>query len=189
MTKSILSPKNDFVFKLLFGEAENCKATTGLLSSVLKIDPEQLSDLSFLNPFLYQDSEKGKEGILDVKVKTKTAEIIDIEMQILKVPDLPERIFFYKSKLVLEQIGRGNDYSVIKKVYNIIITDHIYVKENPFYHNRFFDYNPDYATPFKKVSETHILELPKLPKKSDGALLWSWLKFFKVDSEEDLNMV
>jgi predicted transposase/invertase (TIGR01784 family) len=39
------------------------------------------------------------------------------------------------------------------------------------------------------VSEIHTLELPKLPQKSDGALLWSWLKFFKIDSEEDLNMV
>jgi predicted transposase/invertase (TIGR01784 family) len=68
---------------------------------VFKIDPEQLSDLSFLNPFLSRDSENDEEGILDVKVNTKAAEIIDIEMQSKRIPDFSERTLLYKSKIVL----------------------------------------------------------------------------------------
>jgi hypothetical protein len=45
---------------------------------------------------------------VDVRIKTKSGNIIDVEMQLNPFPHLEKRISFYKSKLIVEQIGEGS---------------------------------------------------------------------------------
>ena len=42
---------------------------------------------------------------------------------------------------------------------------------------------------FTDLLEIYTLELPKLPKESDGTDLYDWLGFIKASSEEELAMV
>jgi hypothetical protein len=51
-----------------------------------------------------------------------------------------ERIIFYLSKLITEQIGKGTDYENIKRGICIVITDYILAPESSVYHDQFFLY-------------------------------------------------
>ena len=147
-------------------------------------------DLEFLNPYLKQETALDKLGVLDVRLKTKSGKQIDIEMQMSPQADLAQRAAFYKAKMVIGQIGEGENYDVIQKVILILITDFVCVTEgDPVrYHHRFRHYDEVDGVVFGDIEETHIMELPKLPVEEDGSALWDWLRFIDSRDEEDLAM-
>ena len=63
----ILDPKNDYVFKRIFGHVGNEDITKDLLSAILgeKITSVELDN----NPILEKDLPDSKVGILDIKAK------------------------------------------------------------------------------------------------------------------------
>jgi len=122
-------------------------------------------------------------------VKTKSGKIINIEIQVVVTPDMRERIVFYDSKLITEQINSGDTHSVIKKVISIVITGERFIPEHEIYHDTFTFYSKKTNTELTDLIEIHTLELPKLPEKSDGTNLWNWMKFIAADSEEELKVL
>ena len=71
MDKEILSPTDDWIFKLLFGDERNKSILIDLLGSFVEL-PQEEFELTYLDTYLKPESEDDKLGILDVKVKTKT---------------------------------------------------------------------------------------------------------------------
>ena len=144
-----------------------------------------------LDPHLKPELESDKLGILDVRLKTKSGKIIDIEIQVAQVTNLFERISFYKSKMIIEQIGKHDWYDAIKKVICIVITDYSFIKSDNKgkYHHRFVFKDSEDDAVFGDVEEIHTLELPKLPKESDNSVLWEWGQFIKAEDEEGLTML
>jgi len=184
-----LSPKSDIMFKLLFGDERSVELLTDFLKSVLRLPADDYDEVSIVDPHLLREFMGDKLGILDVKVKTKSQKIIDIEIQVLPTPELRERVVFYSAKMITEQIGAGEDYSKIKRVISIIITDYALIPGSIKYHNRFTLYDPETDTEFTDVIEVNTLELVKLPEIGDGTELWAWMKFLSARSEEELSMV
>jgi predicted transposase/invertase (TIGR01784 family) len=99
-----------------------------------------------------------------------------------------ERLIFYDTGLITDQIDAGEVYSAIKRVITILIVDYVLIPESPRYHNRFTLYDPASAIEFTDLIEINTLELPKLPKIADN-YLWHWLRFLRAESKEDLDMV
>ena len=95
----IMSPKNDFVFKLIFGDEKNKDVLIAFLSAVLKLPKEDFGELEFLNTELLKEFKEDKKGILDVRVKTQNGKQIDIEIQVLPTDFMAERTVFYWSKM------------------------------------------------------------------------------------------
>ncbi|WP_461205399.1 PD-(D/E)XK nuclease family transposase [Clostridium sp. DL1XJH146] len=67
----IMSPKVDFVFKLIFGDEKNKDVLIAFLSAVLKLHKEEFKGIELLNTELLREFKEDKKGILDVRVKTK----------------------------------------------------------------------------------------------------------------------
>ena len=111
-----------------------------------------------------------------------------VEIQLWDFPQMRERIVFYDAGLITDQIDAGEDYSSIKRVITILITDYLLIHESGRYHNRFTLYDPESAIEFSDLIEIHTLELPKLPETADN-YLWHWLRFLRAESREDLEMV
>jgi predicted transposase/invertase (TIGR01784 family) len=84
---------------------------TDLLKAVLDLPPGEYEKVEIVDPHLLREAAGGKLGILDVKLKTKSGRVIDIEIQVFPAPELKERIAFYISKMVTEQIGAGDGYT------------------------------------------------------------------------------
>jgi len=188
MEKSLLSPKSDIVFKLLFGDEKSIEILTDFLKAVLDIPESDYEDVTIVDPHLLRQYQGDKLGILDVKVKTKSKKIIDIEIQVKPKPNLEKRVMLYLSKMIVEQVGAGIDYSKIQRAISIIITDYTLKPDNFNYHNRYLLTN-DAGNKFTDILEVNTLELSKLPEKEDGTLLWEWMKFLKSESKEEFDVI
>ena len=189
MPRPFLSPRNDLVFKLLFGDARNTGPLTDFLKAALDLPPEDFLDIMLVDPHLSGESIDDKRGVLDVKLKTATGKIVDIEIQVAERPQMRERIVFYLSRMITEQISRGEDYRKIERSICILITDYTQIPENDCYHNRYRLFDPKTGSEFTDLVEVDVLELPKLPHNTDGTALWDWLKFLAAREEEELKML
>ncbi|GHT15316.1 transposase [Planctomycetales bacterium] len=189
MSLSILPPKSDFVFKLIFGDQRNTDILAAFLQSILDLPVSEYETLTIIDPHLKREKRNDKLGILDVKIHTKSGKIIDVEIQVDDDTPMEERILYYVSKMVPQQIGKGNDYAVIKRVINVVITDFILIHDSKLYHNTYRLYDEKSCSRFTDLLEIHTLELPKLPGKNDKTALWNWLQFFRSNKEEELSML
>ena len=185
---SLLPVKSDFVFKLIFGDQRNVDILAGFLKSVLDIPLEDYDFLTVVDPYLKKESKDDKYGILDVRVHTMSSQIIHVEIQVWPIPDMKERSVFYQSRMITEQISSGQDYSVIKRVVSIIITDFEIIQGSEKYHHQ-FRYRTENSIEFTNLTEINTLELAKLPPEADNSELWYWTKFIKSDDMEVLNML
>jgi predicted transposase/invertase (TIGR01784 family) len=189
MDYDILPPVDDWVFKLIFGDERHKSMLINFLKSIMNLPDDEDYELTFLDTHLKPEIEGDKLGILDVKVKATTGEIIDIEIQINPVKTIGRRISFYKSKLIVEQIGEGQHYSVIQKVVCICITDYNLFSGTNDYLNHFRFYNPKNGLCFEDMpEEIFTLELPKVPARNDGTGVWEWMRFLRAKRKEEFEM-
>jgi predicted transposase/invertase (TIGR01784 family) len=70
MSKDILPPKSDIVFKLLFGDQHNADLLIDFLKSVLKLQDDEYTEITIVDHHLLRKHPDNKLGILDVKAKT-----------------------------------------------------------------------------------------------------------------------
>ena len=189
----LLSPKVDIIFKLLFGDERSIEILIDFLKAVLNLPDDEFEEVTIVDPHLLREYDGDKLGILDVKVKTRTKKVIDIEIQVKIKPHFIERVVFYQSKMITEQIGAGKDFSKIQRVINIIITDENIIDEyeggEMKYHHRILPCDVDTGYQFTNIKEINILELKKLPTTDDGTNLWAWMKFLTAESKEELDML
>jgi predicted transposase/invertase (TIGR01784 family) len=188
--REILLPKNDFLFKFIFGNERNEKLLKSFLQAILDL-PDDEFGVVFLDTHLHPEFSDDKLCILDIRIKTKTGKQIDVEMQVAGTAGMFERVCVYQAKMLCEQIGEGEWYGNVKKVISIIVADYCFIDggDQKRYHHCYRMCDNVDGTCFGDVEEIHVLELPKLPKSSDETPVWEWAKFIGAESEEELTMV
>jgi predicted transposase/invertase (TIGR01784 family) len=189
--KSLVSPCNDYVFKLIFGDQKNIDILASFLKAVLDIHESEFESLTIIDPHFRKEQEQSKEGILDVKVRTKSGKVIDVEIQVHTHDSLRERIVYYASKMYTEQLTKGESYDELKKVVSIVImAEDVLIKENSHYHNAYYIHDPKTDSYLIDKMEIHILELKKVLKdESNREILYFWMLFFKARDKEELEML
>jgi len=191
-SKEILSPKNDYVFKLIFADENNKEILAAFLSAVLNVTVDEFQGLEIINSELLKEFKEDKKGILDVRVKTKSGKQIDIEIQILVNETMAERTLFYWSKMYTGQIKQGDDYESLKKCVTINIIDYEFIKI-PKAHTVFYVSEDKTAYKLTDVLEIHFLELPKLKNKDvkmeDDEAVVEWMRFIGAESEGVMKML
>ena len=188
----IMSPKIDFVFKLIFGDEKNKEILIAFLSDVLRLPKEEFKNIELLNTELLKEFKEDKKGILDVRVKTGNNEHIDIEIQILPTKFIAERSLFYWSKMYNSQISSGDTYAKLKKCITINIIDFKTIPLDKI-HTKFHVLEDETGYKLTDVLEIHFLELPKLEnldnlKDKDDPIL-EWLEFLDASSKEGMEML
>jgi len=185
MDINVLPPTDDWVFKLLFGDERSKSMLIDMLKSLIEL-PDEEYELTFLDPHLKQEAEDDKLGILDVKVRTKTGKVIDIEIQVTPMKSIGKRLSFYKSKLIVEQVGKGDRYNIIQRVICICITPYELFAGAKEYLNNFRFYNRKNGLCFDGIpEEIYTLELSKVPTENDGTAGWKWLQFLKSKRKKE----
>ncbi|MDR0964516.1 MAG: Rpn family recombination-promoting nuclease/putative transposase [Clostridium sp.] len=187
--KHFMYPKNDLIFKLLFGDMRNLEFLSDFLQATLDLPTEEYESIEILNPYELPDIEGGKLSILDVKLRLKSGKVVDIEIQVSVPVSLSDRVVYYSAKMISEQLVVGDQYDQLRKVINILITDEPLKLNQTGYHNVYHICDPKTGVHFSELMEIHTLELPKLPIEDDGTPLWEWMKFLNANSKEDLKMI
>ncbi|UUX92920.1 Rpn family recombination-promoting nuclease/putative transposase [Methanoplanus endosymbiosus] len=183
----IMSPKNDFAFRLLFGDEKNKEITISFLRTMLKIP---VQDITIKDPYLLKQLSGDKTGILDIRIVLDSGAQVDVEIQLSDHPAIKERVLFYLSRLYASQISSGDGYQVLKKTISLVILDYILVSVEPM-HTTYRFYDRENEIELTDVLEVHIVELPKLNNmisqhKNNPEI--PWLMFLNAKTKEELKM-
>ena len=190
MSNKLLNPKNDYVFKRLFGSVGNETITKNLLSCILQ---QNITDVQLdCNPILEKNLLDDKVGILDIKAKIDNTTNVDIEMQVTDHKNIEKRILFYLSKMYTKTIKKSQDYSSLEKCIAILITNYNIdiIKNIPKYITKWNIREEEYQKiVLTDGMEIYIIELNKFKdykEKSNHNSLNSWIEF--IESPEVVDM-
>ena len=106
----IYDPKEDFIFKMIFGSEENKSILISLLNSILKERP-YIKDVKLENNEISKIFKDSKSSRLDILAVDDNGIKYDIEMQCRKTKDIPNRAVYYASKLFTKDLKENDDYN------------------------------------------------------------------------------
>ncbi len=188
----LMSPKIDFVFKLIFGNEQNKELLIAFLSAVMGLSKEEFKGIEIINNELLREFAEDKKGILDVRVKTADGKQIDIEIQILPTEFMPERTLFYWSKMYTSQIKIGDIYDKLKKCITINILDFNYTPLKKI-HSRYHITEDEVGSRLTDILEIHFLEIPKLLDEEieidESDPIVQWMGFLDAKSRGVMEML
>lgn len=180
-----LNPKNDYLFRRLFGEEAGKRLLISLLNAVLgRNRRERVTDVIIIgDTHLGGEWIGDKEVILDVLCKTDRGDTINVEMQIRRFPMLEKRSLYYAAQMMVDAIHRGESYTELKRVIGINILDHRYLPLTK-YHSIFRMYeDEDKSCLLTDALELHYIECPKFQEVTFEIEepLHRWLRFLEQD--------
>ena len=106
----LFDPKEDFIFKMIFGTEENKSILISLLNSILKGRP-YINDVTLENTEISKIFKDGKSSRLDILATDDNGIKYDIEMQCRKTKDIINRTLFYASKSFAKDLKKNEDYN------------------------------------------------------------------------------
>ena len=179
----LMSPTVDYCFKELLAYPEIRK---GFVAAILNQNPEEIAETTLMPTILSKDTENGKYGILDVRVRLKSGAQMDLEMQVAPFKFWDNRVIFYLSKMYTDQIKEGQKYENLKPCIHVSILN--------------FNLFPEDQTCFREIAfcdlttkqkytdllEIYVVELKKLPPvKKNEPLIIKWMSFLSAESREE----
>lgn len=175
-------PKSDVCIKELFRNETILKY---FISAILSIPPEEIRSIRLKNTFLRRRYRKQKQGILDVLAEMNDDTKINIEIQVKQYAHWDRRQLFYLSRMYAEELRTGENYSALKRCVAIGILDFNLTEREKYHH--IYRLRDEQGYEFSDVFEVHILELRKKLKENGDTE--DWIRFFRADSEEELDMI
>ncbi|MDR2645655.1 MAG: Rpn family recombination-promoting nuclease/putative transposase, partial [Holosporaceae bacterium] len=106
---NLLDPKQDYIFKNIFGVEQNKALLISFLNALFMGNPH-IVDLTFDNPNIEKILEKDKASRLDIKATTDNKTKIDIEIQIKNTGEIPQRAFHYLANMMPRIVRKGKSY-------------------------------------------------------------------------------
>jgi len=186
-----LDPKNDLMFKKVFGEHKNL--CISLLNSLLKLDGDRrIAGIEYDTGELIPELPPfGKDSLVDVRCRDLTGRQFIVEMQLLWTNWFQTRVLFNASKAYVKQLKKGDAYELAQPVYMLSLVNDIFDKDpkakDIFYHH-YKIVNIENTEKQIKGLEFVFLELPKYKpsgqKERDYFDLW--LRFLtEIDNESE----
>lgn len=179
----LMSPKVDYCFKELLAYPEIRK---GFVAAILNKEPEEIAETTLMPTILSKDTEDGKYGILDVRVRMKNGSQMDLEMQVAPFEFWNNRVIFYLSKMYAEQVKEGDKYKNLKPCIHVSILNFNLFHEDRtcFREIAFCDLTTKQK--YTDLLEIYVLELKKFPQEQkEEPLIIKWMRFLAAESRED----
>ena len=180
MVRRLLDPRNDLVFKRIFGEHPDI--LRAFLNAVLPLpDDEKIESLEYLSPEQVPEIPLLKNTIVDVRCKDQKGRQFIVEMQMNWTNAFMQRVLFNASKAYVRQLDRSSRYELLEPVIGLSLLD-----------DKFDDTHSDWFHHYKIVNvdrpdrtidglQLVFIELPKFHPGQPGSPLSpegeSWLRF------------
>ena len=184
----LLNPRNDFLFKRIFGSEENRDLLVHFLNAVFDDSGQALvTTVELLNPFIDKDAVDDKLSVLDIKARTESGTLIDVEIQIVDHHDMAPRTVYYWAKLFEQQLAETEHYRALHKTVTINILDFSYLPSVA-YHTTFHLREDATHALLTDLCEIHFVELPKLEmtRLDLNHPLIRWMLFLTTQTPEQL---
>jgi predicted transposase/invertase (TIGR01784 family) len=184
-----LDPREDYVFKRLFGDEDQALVLVALLNAVLDFPLGRVvRGVTLLNPFVPRDFVEGKVPILDVRARDDPGRLFLVEMQRLVGEGFGKRALYYWSGSHADQLLKGDSYEMLHPTYFISFLDEPLFEDDPSYHHCFHVWDAKRGRLLCKDLEIHLLELSKfnVPVEEVKTPLERWCYFLKHGASLDL---
>ncbi len=189
MIGSFLNPKNDLVFKRIFGSEKNKDILIHFLNDIFGHTTNPIEKVSILTPTLDPEIVSLRSSSVDVMCEDTEGNKFIVEMQVRDELGFVKRVHYYVAKTYIEQRDKGIKYKDLKEVIFLTITNFILFPETPAYlsHHKILD-TVTYEHYLKDFSFS-CLELPKFKRTKEQLLTMTekWAYFFKYAMQTDPN--
>jgi predicted transposase/invertase (TIGR01784 family) len=180
-----LDPKNDLIFKKVFGEHPDILMS--FLNSMLPLPQgQEIVELEYLSPEMIPETYLEKFTSVDVRCKDKLGRQFLVEMQMNWTTAFKQRVLFNASKAYVTQSEKGLEFKSLKPVYALNLINENYLPQvNEYYHH--------YAVVHLKDSNERLhglefvfIELDKFKVQNirDKKLQILWLRFLTEVGEK-----
>jgi len=175
-----LDPKNDLVFKKIFGE--HPLLLQDFLNALLPLPEDgQIIGLNYLQPEQVPMTPLSyRRGIVDVKCTDQQGRTFIVEMQLFWTTVFRQRMLFNASQAYVQQLAPGQDFRLLQPVYALGLINDIFEPDGDWYHH-YKIVNIDRPQRQIEGLQFVFIELPKF--KADTAVAKKvrllWLRFLK----------
>ena len=186
MMAHYLDPKNDLIFKRIFGEHKHlCKS---LLNSMLPLDPlQQIVELEYLPPELTPELPVLKNSLVDVRCIDKQGRQFLVEMQMHWTETFKSRVLFNASKAYIKQLKPKEQYKFLQPVYALSFVNEIFDRDTAEYYHHYKIVNIADTQQRIEGLEFVFIELPKFTpdSRAEKKLYNLWLTFLTQPNEHN----
>jgi predicted transposase/invertase (TIGR01784 family) len=180
-----LDPKNDLIFKRIFGEHKHlCKS---LLNSMLPLgDARQIVELEYQQPELTPEIPALKDSIVDVHCTDNRGRQFIVEMQMHWTDSFKSRVLFNASKAYVRQLKRKEEYKLLQPVYALSFVNETFDPDPSVYYHDYKIVNIEHTEKRIEGLELVFIELPKFRpgNRAEKRLYDLWLTFLTQVHEE-----
>ena len=181
--------RNDLMFRIVF-EA-NPDALKALLCSLLRLNPEDITDLEIANPIRLGDRIGEKTYVLDINILLNKQNKIHLELQVLSQEFWTERSLCYLCRN-FDKLNTGDDYDKIKPLIQIDILDFELYKDSKEFYSIYHLANDTTHRIYSSKFALHVLELNKeeyATEEDKAYQLNYWARLFKATTWGEIKML
>ena len=161
-----LDPKNDLIFKRVFGEHPNI--TISFLNALLPLEVgNEIISIEYMQTELVPEKPHLiKNSIVDVRCKDSFERQFIVEMQMIWAETFKYRVLFNASKTFVRQLQKTEDYIKLKTVFALSLIDDIFEKESEESYHHYILTNQTDLTKTIDGLQLIFVELPKYKWKN-----------------------
>jgi predicted transposase/invertase (TIGR01784 family) len=192
-----INPKTDYAFKKIFGSEQSHDILISFLNAILYDGQNAIQKLEIINPYRRPKIRGIRNAYLNIKATLNNHTTVIIEMQVLNIEGFEKRILYNAAKAYSNQLGVGQDYSLLNPVIALTITDFVMFPEIEQLISRFILKEKDFLIDYPIYDiELVFVELPKFEKEVNvlETLADKWLYFLECARQleivpESMNVV
>jgi predicted transposase/invertase (TIGR01784 family) len=180
-----LDPKNDLIFKRIFGE--HPELLINFLNALMPFERDRhIVSVEYLSPELVPENPGKKYSIVDVRCVDNLKRQFIIEMQLYWTNAFYNRVVFNAGKAYVKQLGKNEKFELLQPVYTLaLLNQNFDTKTTAFYHH-YQIVNKENTNEIIPGLEFVLIELEKFHPETiaDQKMAVLWLRFLKEVNEE-----
>jgi len=180
-----LDPKNDLIFKRIFGEHPDL--LINFLNALMPFEPDRhIVSVEYLPHELVPETPVKKDTIVDVRCKDNYQRQFIIEMQIYWTEAFYHRVVFNAGKAYVRQLDKNHKYDLLQLVYTLSILNENFDKKTKNFYHHYQIVNRENTNEVIPGLEFVLIELQKFHPETipDRKLAVLWLRFLKEVGED-----
>jgi len=185
MERRYLDPRNDLVFKRIFGE--HPQILRSFLNALLPLPADgQIVSLEYLPAEQIPQIPLLKNSIVDVRCRDQSGRQFIVEMQMNWTSAFLQRVLFNASKAYVRQLEKGERFELLQPVIGLSVLDDVFDRAGPEFYHHYQMVNVQQPERTIEGLQLVFIELPKFRAENvEPRLRRAWLRFLTATGEAD----